>query len=206
MSFSAIYQTTWLGLTSSFLGALPLGMLNLTILQMSLNGRYRQAGVFSLGAVLVEFGQIFLSLLGIQVLATIPYVQAILGVFSIPILVYLGIKTWRAKAITEGGESLSKGFKTGLKLSAANVMVYPFWLVWGNLFVQNQWLLPHPMAFGFFSLGASVGSLIAFLLFVFIGKWLYRFLIPFQMVINRLIALTFLGFAVYQCFRLALSY
>ena len=58
MAFNDFIHFLWLGIASSFVGALPLGMLNLTVLQMSLAHQQKQALLFSLGVV-VEFGRYF---------------------------------------------------------------------------------------------------------------------------------------------------
>ena len=67
MSYNEILHHLWLGFTSSFIGTLPLGMLNLTVLQLSLANRQKQAIAFSLGATVIEFAQIGLTLLGMNV-------------------------------------------------------------------------------------------------------------------------------------------
>jgi threonine/homoserine/homoserine lactone efflux protein len=189
----------WLGIMSSFVGTLPLGMLNLTVLQLSLANRQRQAVLFSLGAVLVEFCQIFLTFLAMDILLKIPNLSYGLSLVSIPILIYLGFKNLKNTSNTEGGQLTNKNaFLEGILLSFGNVMTYPFWLLWGNLFIHNGWLLPQPLSYFIFALGAGLGTFGAFLAFVLLGKILWRHLQGIQAVINKLIAFAFFGFAVFQ--------
>ena len=199
MSYNEILQHLWLGFTSSFIGTLPLGMLNLTVLQLSLADRQKQAIAFSLGATVIEFVQIGVTLLGMNVLLAIPQLSNIFSIISIPILVYLAVKNLKKDSNTEGGALTPKStFYQGIVLGFANVIVYPFWLLWGNIFVQNGWLTPTPMAYFYFSFAAALGTFGAFLFFILLGKILWKRLTRLQGIIDKLIAYTFLGFAAFQ--------
>jgi threonine/homoserine/homoserine lactone efflux protein len=199
MSYNEILHHLWLGFTSSFIGTLPLGMLNLTILQLSLANRQKQAIAFSLGATVIEFAQIGITLLGMNVLLTIPQLSNIFSIISIPVLIYLAIQNLKKGSNTEGGHLTAKStFYQGVVLGFANVIVYPFWLLWGNIFVQNGWLSPTPSAYFYFSLAAAMGTFGAFLFFILLGKILWKRLTSLQGMIDKLIAYTFLGFAAFQ--------
>ena len=202
MTFESIFSLIQLGIASSFVGALPLGMLNLTVLQLSLANRQKQAVAFSAGAVAVEFCQIFTTFLGMNVLLKIAHLTDVLAIISIPVLLFLGIKNLKNKPNTEGPPLTGKNaFYQGAALSFANVLVYPFWLLWGNLFVQNGWLTPTPLAYSIFAFGAGLGTLSAFLVFILLGKVLWQRLQNVQNITNRLIAMAFFGFAFFQIYN-----
>ena len=202
MIFENTFNLIQLGIASSFVGALPLGMLNLTVLQLSLANRQKQAIAFSLGAVLVEFCQIFITFLGMNALLKITHLTDVLAIVSIPVLLFLGIKNLKNKPNTEG-PLLSKknAFYQGAALSFANVLVYPFWLLWGSVFVQNGWLTPTPLAYSIFAFGAGFGTFSAFLAFILLGKVLWKRLQNVQNATNRLIAMAFFGFAFFQIYN-----
>ena len=199
MNYNDIINHIWLGFSSSFIGTLPLSMLNLTILQMTLSNRQQQAISFSLGASVIEFFQIGITLLGMNVLLSVPYLSTIFAVVSIPILIFLAIKNLKKKGHTEGVTLLPKNaFYQGLVLGFANVVVYPFWLLWGNVFVQNGWLKPEPIAYFYFSLSATVGTFAGFFVFILLGKMLWKRLMWLQNMMDKLIAYAFFGFAALQ--------
>ena len=199
MSYNDILQHLWLGFTSSFIGTLPLGMLNLTVLQLSLANRQKQAIAFSWGATIIEFVQILITLLGMNVLLTIPQLSNIFSIISIPVLIYLAVQNFKKGSNTEGVLLSPKStFYQGIVLGFANVIVYPFWLLWGNIFVQNGWLIPTPEAYFYFSFAAAMGTFGAFLFFILLGKILWKRLTRLQGIIDKLIAFTFLGFAAFQ--------
>jgi threonine/homoserine/homoserine lactone efflux protein len=194
----------WLGVTSSFIGALPLGMLNLSVLKLSLAGRQSAAFTFSLGVVFVEFFQILLTLTALPLFLALPQLNAFLQWVSIPILCFLGYKAWEAprqNATEKQPHFIGKHFfAKGIGLSLANVLIYPFWVIWGNTFVQNGVLSAHFSAFFSFSMGACFGTMAAFCIFIFLGKALKPHLQKFEKHTNRLISLAFFGFAGFQVF------
>jgi threonine/homoserine/homoserine lactone efflux protein len=203
MNYNEIAHHLWLGFTSSFLGTLPLGMLNLTILQLALANRQQQAMAFSLGATLIEFIQIGITLLGMNILLAVPLLSQVISIISIPILLYLGYQNFKKEQNTEGVTLTSKSaFWQGIVLGFANVVVYPFWLLWGNVFVQNGWLQPTTEAYFYFSCAAAIGTFGAFLFFILLGKILWQRLSRVQKMIDKLIGYTFFGFAAFQFFKI----
>jgi threonine/homoserine/homoserine lactone efflux protein len=203
MTYTEILNHLWLGFTSSFLGTLPLGMLNLTILQLALAKKREQAFWFSLGATVIEFLQIGITLLGMNVLLTIPQLSQGIALISIPVLLYLGFVNLKKRSDTEGASLTTKSaFRQGMVLAFANVVVYPYWLLWGHLFVQNGWLQPTPTAYFYFSFSAAIGTLGAFLFFILLGKIMWKRLNRVQYVIDKVIAFSFFGFAAFQFFKL----
>ncbi|MFM2266634.1 MAG: hypothetical protein RL757_74 [Bacteroidota bacterium] len=197
-----------LGLSSSFLGALPLGMLNITVLKLSLEGKIRAAFGFALGAICIEFFQIAITLFAMQKLLTIPFFATLLTIISIPILLFLGFQSFKTpppsiNAPKMAGEAaFQHHFLTGIKLSAANVLIYPFWLLWGNIFLQNGWFYAQASHFLTFSLGASLGTLGAFAVFIVLGKLISPYLSRFQHIFGAVVGVAFIGFAFLQCFKL----
>jgi threonine/homoserine/homoserine lactone efflux protein len=206
MTYVEMFHQFWLGLTSSFVGTLPLGMLNLTVLQLALANRQKQAVMFSFGASVIEFFQIGITLLGMNVLLAIPQLGTIISIISIPVLVYLGIKNFKKSSNTEGVIlTPQNAFYQGIVLGFANVVVYPFWLLWGHVFVQNGWLIPTPMAYFYFSLGAGLGTFVGFFTFILLGKILWKRLTRLQNIMDKVIGYTFLGFAAFQFYKLVAS-
>lgn len=194
-----IFFLLGLGLVSSFIGTLPLSTLNLSILKLALANRHQSALSFTYSASIVEFIQVCLTLPLLGILTAIPNLKAGFALVSIPILVFLGYKSYKTAVNTEGGNvNDNDGFKQGLILSCTNMMVYPFWLLWGHVFVSNDWLKLDFASLSLFCIGAGIGTFLAFLVFVFLGKILWKRLYHLQFLINRLIALTFFGFAVLQ--------
>ena len=197
-----------LGFVSSFVGTLPLSTLNLSILKLAISNRHEAALSFTYSASIVEFIQICLTLPMMGILATIPNLKTGFALISIPVLFFLGYKSYQTAVNTispNHDETVANtikndGFKQGLILGCANVMVYPFWLLWGHVFVSNGWLKLDFASLSVFCIGTGVGTFLAFLVFVFLGKILLKRLSHLQFFINRMIAYTFFGFAFLQLY------
>ena len=205
MTYADIFNQFWLGITSSFIGTLPLGMLNLMVLQLALANRQKQAVMFGLGASVIEFVQILGTLMCMNFLLTIPHLNTIFSAISIPVLLFLGLKNFKKRHFTDGTsrDSLASNnaFYRGIVLGFANVVVYPFWLLWGNVFVQNGWLIPSTSAYFYFSVGAGIGTFVGFFTFIVLGKILWKRLFKLQNIMDKVIGITFLSFAAFQFYN-----
>ena len=82
MSHNDILPLFSLGFMSSFICTLPSGMLNLTVLQLTLANRQNQAVALSLGATAVAFVQIGLTLLGVNALLAMPQLNNVFSIIS----------------------------------------------------------------------------------------------------------------------------
>lgn len=206
MVIQNIFFLMGLGFVSSFIGTLPLSTLNLNILKLALDNRHQSALSFTYSASIVEFIQVYTTLLLMDSLTSVTHLKTHLSLVSIPILLYLGYQSYNTAihdiAKKEKQMFEKDSFRQGLLLSCSNVMVYPFWLLWGQLFVNNGWLKTDFTSLSIFCMGAGIGTFLAFLIFVFIGRVLKEHLYHLQFLINRLIALTFFGFAVVQAYNI----
>ncbi len=195
-----------LGIFSSFLGTLPLGMLNLTVLQMALSSRQNEAVAFSVGATVIEFCQIIATLICMDYLLAIPELKWVIALISIPVLLFLGIQNFRKPTkpiinrVNIETKAVKQEFFKGIYLGFANVVVYPFWLLWGHVFVQNGYLKANHGAYWVFSFGAAVGTFLGLFVFIPLGKILASRLAFFQYFFNKTIGFAFLSFAIAQIF------
>jgi threonine/homoserine/homoserine lactone efflux protein len=199
MDYDTILPLIWLGFSSSFIGTLPMGMLTLTILQLTLANRPKEAITFGLGVVTIELIQIWVTLMGMNVLLTMVQLSNVFSILSIPILIYLGVKNIIKEQYAEEIQLAAPNmFYQGIAWGSMNVIIYPFWLLWGNVFVQRGWLTPTPITYFYFSFAAAMGTLGAFLLLIVFADLFWQTLIGLQTTINKVIGFSFLGCAVFQ--------
>lgn len=206
MVIQNIFFLMGLGFVSSFIGTLPLSTLNLSILKLALANRHQSALSFTYSASIVDFIQVYITLLLMDSLTSISHLKTNLSLISIPILLYLGYQSYNTAiykiAETEKEKIEKDSFRQGLLLGCSNVMVYPFWLLWGQLFVNNGWLKTDFISLSIFCMGAGMGTFLAFLIFVFMGKILKEHLYHLQFLINRFIGLTFWVLALLQAYSI----
>ncbi len=197
-----------LGLLVSFLGALPLGVLNLTAADIALKKGMSAVWWFALGVLLVEYIQAFIALQFSSFLIQNPQVEQYIQWAVIPLFLILGIgylsAAWRKNKTPSKktrGEKLSP-FPKGVLLSAANPLAIPFWLGMATYLEQQQLLVFKTVYIHTFILGIIVGTLGALLLFGCLGNHFLKRFPKINQRISLLIGLIFIGMAVIQLLKL----
>jgi len=192
------------GLLVSFLGALPLGTLNITAFDIAASQNLVSAMWFAIAVVLVELVVVGLTLLGNERLQFGEKVSYYLIPFGIILLVYLSITSFMASTQISEVESKihvlpqnSSAFLLGLLLSALNPLHIPFWMAWNKVLSSKGILDTSKGAYTLYILGIGAGSLMGLGLFIFIGKYLFTNYNSYGMLANLLTGLLYLGFSIY---------
>src|SRR6185503_1235103 len=86
-----LLKVFFIGLLISFLGQLPLGNMNLTATQLSVQENYRNAWKYGVGIVLVEIIYLRLALTGMDWVVEHKQLFAIMGWITVIVFVVLGI-------------------------------------------------------------------------------------------------------------------
>ena len=160
----------------SFVGMLPPGMLNMTVIGLSIKKGFKVALFFAIGAALVEF---FQSLLVIKFADKVQvYLEGNVYVnwAAVVILIALGLSFLLAKPKKDNikekeveGNAMSAMVK-GMTLALANVLVYAFWLAQGIYWTQQGVLTNDWPILITFSLGIFLGSVAAYVVYILLGE------------------------------------
>jgi threonine/homoserine/homoserine lactone efflux protein len=146
------------GLVSGWLLSIPVGPINLTILNEGARRGFRWAVLIGLGATTMEVIYCFLAFTGFASFFTHGYVKAAMELFSFVFLLFLGIKFLCAKSVqapvhlglmadrieTRVEERLKphSAFMTGLVRVMGNVGVLVFWIILAANFISREWVTP----------------------------------------------------------------
>jgi threonine/homoserine/homoserine lactone efflux protein len=188
------------GWAVSFLGSLPLGILNLTIVRISLQQGLRAALAFALACTLVEFvysyGAVWLTGLIVQ------YAFFKFLTDGLTMLLLLGLGTYYLRkqiaSSTASGKS-DKPFVLGIGLSIINVAAFPFWIFYTALLTQKGWVsLPGPSPVLMYVLGIALGTLTGLWFFVGLGQRLNAFLSAHLHRFDRVMGWLCMGLAMVQ--------
>ncbi|MEX0314582.1 LysE family transporter [Flagellimonas sp. 2504JD4-2] len=197
------------GLLVSFLGALPLGTLNITAFDIAASQSLVSAMWFAAAVVLVELIVVRLTLFGNERLQFGEKLSYYLIPFGIILLLYLAIKSFMASSqISEMGSSvhllpqISSAFVLGFLLSALNPLHIPFWMTWNKVLASKGILETSKKSYSLYILGIGVGSLMGLGLFIFAGKYIFTNYESYSMLTNLLMGLLYLGFSIYLMFLL----
>jgi threonine/homoserine/homoserine lactone efflux protein len=138
-----------IGLLSGVLSAVPVGPINVTILNEGGRRGFRWAFMIGLGATVMEFLYCSAGFAGFSRLFASHWVEAALQTVSVLLLLFLGIKylrlhdvphEGRAERVIEEKLHPHTAFMTGFLRALANPGVLLFWIVASSLFLAHGWI------------------------------------------------------------------
>ena len=160
------------GFISGFLLSVPVGPINLTIMNEGARRGFVWASLIGLGATLMEIIYCAIAFTGFASFFGNRYVNAGMQVFSFVFMLYLGIKFLMAKQIPAHGrieERLEQrlhphsAFMTGFVRTMGNPGVLVFWIILAANFISREWVAPDMRGKGACILGVAAGTGVWFL-------------------------------------------
>jgi threonine/homoserine/homoserine lactone efflux protein len=158
MNFPPLLLAALTGLISGLLLSIPVGPINLTILNEGARRGFKWAMLIGLGATTMEVIYCFIAFTGFASFFTKGYVKAAMELFSFVFLLFLGIKFVTSKTVRSAvhlgatadrfearlGERLHphSAFMTGLVRVMGNVGVLVFWIILAANFISREWVTP----------------------------------------------------------------
>lgn len=146
------------GFISGLLLSIPVGPINLTILNEGARRGFKWAVLIGLGATAMEVIYCFIAFTGLASFFTRGYIKAVMELATFVFLLYLGIKFMTAKTVNRPvhlgaaadrweariGERLQphSAFMTGLVRVLANFGVLVFWIILAASFMSHDWVEP----------------------------------------------------------------
>ena len=204
----SLVQIFFTGMLISFLGALPLGTLNVAAMQVAIEEDVKRAVRFSLGVAIVEIVYVRLSLSGIQWIMQHEKLFDMLQWLTVILFLILGISSFiAARKRNENAKSIllknnMNRFWLGFTMSAINPVQIPFWFIWSTYLVSTRLLYPSERAYLFYILGIGIGTLGGLAIFIFAGRWLMQRIKASQRWLNVFIGCVFVVSAIIQAWRM----
>ncbi|MCX6928776.1 MAG: LysE family transporter [Verrucomicrobia bacterium] len=118
------------GLISGLLLSIPVGPINLTILNEGSRRGFKWAALIGLGATTMEVIYCFIAFTGFASFFTRGYVKAAMELFSFVFMLFIGVKFTHS------------AFMTGLVRVMGNVGVLVFWIILAANFISREWVTP----------------------------------------------------------------
>ena len=197
-------KASLIGFLISFLGALPPGTLNITAFNIAASGGINEALWFAFAVILVELIVVKITLMGSKKINFDGKWSFYIMPIGIVLLVYLAISSFmKLGDVTDLTQNdhlfpgLQSSFLLGILLSGLNPMHVPFWLGWNRFmttknFINDNWSTQAP-----YILGIGLGSLGGLFLFIYAGKYTFLEHSNYEMFVNLILGLFYLGFALY---------
>lgn len=192
--------TFFIGLIANFIGYIPPGNINLSVVQLAINRQMKEALKFIISFSCVEFFFTFFIMSAADWLAHEVHLDTIIDWVMVLLFGTLGVVTWshRRRPPAEKKESKGRSITYGILLGFLNPMQVPFWLITGSYVITHEWIRSGKLALGIFSAGSAAGAFLCLLIYARSARYIKSKLDLSTQVINTSIALLFFAFAAYH--------
>ena len=146
------------GFVSGFIISIPVGPVNLTIVNEGARRGFIWASLIAAGATLMEVIYCFIAFTGLGTFFERGYVKATMELFTFAFMLFLGLKFLLAKTVhatVEFGKATDRieerverrlhphsAFMTGFVRVLGNVGVLVFWVICAGNFISRDWVQP----------------------------------------------------------------
>src|SRR5215471_5689869 len=162
------------GAIISFLGSLPLGVLNVTATQLAVENGVNTAFTFAAGAMIVELIYVFFTLRAmnwvskrLRVFRLFEWITTILIlILSINSLI-AAINMQKISSIVPG--EATHAFFSGMLLSSLNPLHIVFWFGWSTILTEKNILHTNKKNYNFYISGIGFGTIAGFAVFIYGG-------------------------------------
>lgn len=159
----------------SFLGSIPPGAINISILQLGLESRTGAALRFALAAALIEFPYVLIAIQFEDWLTSTPLIMNNIRLISAAVMIILGIVNlsiyYRPTKSQVLNKLQSSGFRKGLIISTLNPLAIPFWIGITAYLKNQQWIEILTWTDKLvYAAGVSIGTFTLLAIFAYLGK------------------------------------
>ncbi|MEK6155376.1 LysE family transporter [Flavobacteriaceae bacterium 3-367] len=197
------------GLLISFVGALPLGTLNITAFNIAASQNVGEALLFSFAAVFVELIIVRFTLMGDKKINFNGKLSFYILPFAVALLLYLAISSFMSASAPQELVTSATVFPMiqssillGVLLSSLNPLHIPFWIGWNRLLISKRLLHNSLGSYASYMVGIGIGTLGALLIFIFLGKYIFQNYQQYSSIIAWIMGCLYLGFSFYLLFLL----
>jgi threonine/homoserine/homoserine lactone efflux protein len=157
----------------SFIGTIPPGTLNLSIIQLGLNHQINAAWRMALVAAAIEYPYAWVAVEFQDFLTGSVGFTDNLKLLSGVVMVLLGVLNLWSSARPSGFSRRleTSGFRKGVILSILNPLAIPFWMAMTAFLKSYGWVdLSNSMKVHAYLLGVSTGTLVLFMLLAYLAR------------------------------------
>ena len=193
-----------IALVISFLGSIPIGLITLTITQKTIQNGLQSGLMIAFGASVMEFVYTFVALFSLDFFNQNATVANYIKIFAIIIFLGMGIfYLWKKSTpkMQTAPDKKRKDFIRGFLVGAMNMLIVPYWIFFGMWLKSNGLVFDSTFYIIIFSLGATVGALLAFFGYIWLSEYIVKKIKEINRYTNKVIGCMFLGLAIYQAIQ-----
>ena len=195
-----IFLTFFIGLIANFVGYIPPGNINLSLMQLTINRGLKQAAQFITAFSCIEFFFTYFIMHAAKWLSAQANLATLIDWVMVVLFSILGTITWihRKKPPETKNYSEHDSIKYGILLGFLNPMQVPFWMITGTYLITHEWILDGRLALVIFSAGSAAGAFLCLFMYARFAKFIQSRFELSTRVINTAIAILFFAFAAYH--------
>jgi len=191
--------TFFIGLFANFIGYVPPGNINLTLVQITINRGFKQALMFITSFSCVEFFFTYFIMHAAKWLSKQVRLDTVIDWVMVILFGTLGVITWMHRKKTPNvSDSSKESIQYGILLGFLNPVQVPFWMITGTYLITHHWILTGKLALVVFSAGAAAGVFLALFAYARFATFIQSKFALSTRVINTGIALLFFSFSLYH--------
>lgn len=197
------FQVFFWGMLVSFLGSLPLGTMNVTVTQISVQAGIRDGFAFAWGSMVVEVMIVRVALITMKWITGQQKLFRFLEYITISVILFLSISSFVAAYKMSGFASplpirSLNPFWWGAFLSLTNPLHIPFWIGWTTVLMNKDILRPDQAEYNCYVAGIGLGTLLGFAVFIYGGNFLVTTIQQHESLLNCVIGGALLVTAIIQ--------
>lgn len=199
----------FIGSLISFLGQLPLGNMNLTATQISVQENVKSAWKYGTGIVLIELIYLRLALTGMDWVVEHKQIFTIMGWVTVVMFVALGVLAFviarKQTSVKKKGLLLNNKmnrFLLGIIVSGLSPAQIPFWFIWSTQLINSNALAPTTAQFNLFTAGAGLGSVAGLAVYIHGGKWIINRMKTTNRKLNVFMGIVFILAGLFQLYNM----
>lgn len=167
----SIFQAWFAGLLSGFLVSIPVGPINVTIINEGAQRGFRWALLIGAGALVMEVIYCTIGFAGFATFFDSKMVKAAMELISFVLMVFLGLKFLRSHSIPSTSKRAERveerlhphsAFMTGFVRVLGNPGVLLLWITLAGAFASHEWVEDSWLSRGICILGVAMGATIWF--------------------------------------------
>ncbi|MFZ1495458.1 MAG: LysE family transporter [Saprospiraceae bacterium] len=203
----------FLGIVLSFFGGLPMGMTNMTVVNITIKNGIR-AGVFvAIGAAIMEFFMTMVSFLLSNMLLLLNNIERYIHYFTLGLFLLLAVVYFSKKEDTTTSETHENDLPTGgtpwrflmygLFLGSINILTVPYWLVYIIYLKSHNILHDSTTDMITFSISTAIGWFLLLYMYVRGGDYLTKRVNNIGNKINLVTACVFVFLAFIEIIKIS---
>ena len=195
------------GIFISFIGALPLGTINISAMQLAITDGVQPALLFALGMIPPDIFYVLVTLLAMQWIQKQKKLFKALEWLTLGIVVALAAANFYAAlhpAVQKNVllSSTLPPFFLGMVMNGVNPLQVPFWFGWNTILLNKKTLEHRWLHYNTYVAGVSVGLFAGTAIFIFGGKLVAKKISQNQAILSWVIGGIFFLTALYQVWKM----